>query len=350
MDMTTNSARHISGRHFSARHLSARAPQQRRWRRTGVAAALLFAALAAHAQQQQQQPQPPAHRSPEPAAAGSSRSAPAHLAKAGISCLMSPERVTDIGAPVIGVVAMIKVDTGDVVRQGELLIALRDEVENAGVRTAELRSRIDADEGVAAANLDLANQRLQRSTQLEQQGFVSGQSTEQARAEREVALQRLELARGQRQVLQRELGVVRAQLGQRAIHSPFNGVVVERFVNTGERVEDKPMLRIAMLDPLRVELVMPASRFGSVVVNDRITVQPELPNVAPVVATVTRIDKVIDGASNTFRVRLNLPNPGNRLPAGARCRVQTPTLAAEQEAAPKAIGARSEPPRSGHAG
>jgi RND family efflux transporter MFP subunit len=256
----------------------------------------------------------------------SPRQAAPRAAKSGVSCLMTPERVADIGSPVIGVVSAVQVDTGDEVREGQLLVALRAEVESAGVQAAEMRARIDADERAAAANLVLTSQRLQRSIQLEQQGFVSNQSTEQARAENEVAAQKLEQARGQKKVSLRELGVVRAQLGQRTVRSPFNGVVTERFVNAGERVEDKPMLRVAMLDPLRVELVMPASRFGTMSVNDTVSVQPELLNVAAVTARVTRIDKVIDGASNTFRVRLNLPNPGNKLPAGARCRVQLPAL------------------------
>jgi multidrug efflux pump subunit AcrA (membrane-fusion protein) len=85
---------------------------------------------------------------------------------------------------------------------------------------------------------------------------------------------------------------------------------------------------LAKLDPLRVDLVMPSSRYGSVALHDQISVQPDLPGAAPVMARVTRIDKVIDVASNTFRVRLNLPNPGHRLPAGARCRVELPPVEA----------------------
>jgi multidrug efflux pump subunit AcrA (membrane-fusion protein) len=45
-------------------------------------------------------------------------------------------------------------------------------------------------------------------------------------------------------------------------------------------------------------------------------------------ARVTHVDKIIDAASNTFRVRLSLPNPGNRLPAGARCKVDESSLSA----------------------
>lgn len=273
-------------------------------------------------------------------AAGSS----ARAARSGISCLMGPERVADIGTQVVGVVSFIKVDSGDEVRAGQPLVGLRAEVEQAGVLAAEVRARIDADERAAEANLSLARQRLERSVQLEKQGFVSHQASEQARAEEAVAAQKLEQARGQKLVSQRELGVVRAQLAQRTLHSPFDGIVVERFVNTGERVEDKPLLRVAMLDPLRVELVLPASRYGSLREGDSLAVQPELPGVAAVQARVTRIDKMIDGASNTFRARLSLPNPGHRLPAGARCRVEMPGAAAAAAAAPAPAPAPQQRP------
>ena len=48
---------------------------------------------------------------------------------------------------------------------------------------------------------------------------------------------------------------------------------------------------------------------------------PELFNRASVVATVKTVDRLIDAASNTFRVRLELPNPNGALPAGLRCKV-----------------------------
>ena len=55
------------------------------------------------------------------------------------------------------------------------------------------------------------------------------------------------------------------------------------------------------------------------------SVLPELAGVSAVSARVTHVDRVIDVASNTFRVRLSLPNPGQALPAGARCKVQLPS-------------------------
>lgn len=278
---------------------------------------------------------PPVSSAPSPGASVPAVPAPAptaptapRTAKPTLGCLISPERVADVGSPVVGVVADIPVDNGSVVQAGQTLVVLRSDVEQAGLQAAQARSAIEADVHAAKANLMLAHQRHARAIELLGEGFVSSQAVEQARAERDVADQKLQQARGQQVVSQQELRVVEAQLGQRTVRSPFRGVVVERFVNAGERVEDKPLLRLAMLDPLRVEIVMPASRWGSVAVQQSLSVVPELPGAVSMPARVTHVDKIIDAASNTFRVRLSLPNPGNRLPAGARCKVDEPGLSA----------------------
>ena len=271
----------------------------------------------------------------------------ARPAKQPVACLIGPERVADIGSPVVGVVSAMNVDSGDEVHEGQALVLLRSDVESANVHAAEARAIIDADVRAAEANLELARQRHVRAKELQDQGFVSSQATDQARAEHDVAAQKLEQARGQKQVSARELGIVQAQLGQRTVRSPFTGVVTDRFINAGERVEEKPMLRLAMLNPLRVELVLPASRYGTVVLNDRVSVIPDLPGAAPAMARVTLVDKVIDAASNTFRVRMSLPNPGHKLPAGARCRVDLAPVVADTPATTKPAPAAAAQPGKG---
>jgi multidrug efflux pump subunit AcrA (membrane-fusion protein) len=111
-------------------------------------------------------------------------------------------------------------------------------------------------------------------------------------------------------------------------------VVVERLAQEGERVEDRPIVRVAQLDPLRVELVMPAARWGSVDRGDVVTLLPDLPGGGKLMAKVTHVDKTLDAASNTFRVRLALPNPDYKVPAGARCRVDEPSADASPTANP----------------
>ena len=100
------------------------------------------------------------------------------------------------------------------------------------------------------------------------------------------------------------------------------------------------MVRIAVIDPLRVELLVPTALYGSLAKGDKIAVMPELPGAESQTATVQQVDKVFDAASNSFRVRLRLPNPGNKLPAGLRCKAEVP--GADALAPPPA--ARPAPP------
>ena len=52
------------------------------------------------------------------------------------------------------------------------------------------------------------------------------------------------------------------------------------------------------------------------------TIVPELPEYGEQTATVSIEDKVIDSASNTFGVRLELPNAELQMPSGLKCLVR----------------------------
>ncbi len=267
--------------------------------------------------------------------------------RGAVGCLIGPERTADIGSPVTGVIAAIRVERGDAVHKGQVLALLEQDVERANWQAAVVRSGIDADLRSAEANYALARERHERMASLVDTGAIAALSIDQARAEQDVAQQRVEQARGQQKVSLQELGVARAQLAQRTLKAPFDGVIVERLTHEGERVEDRPLLRIAQLDPLRVELVMPATRWGTVQVREPLMILPELPGAKPVEATVTHVDRMLDAASNTFRVRLSLPNPQHRLPAGARCRLEgAPGGTADKAAAPPAPAASGAAPAS----
>ena len=238
-----------------------------------------------------------------------------------LGCLIEPHRVIDVGSPVIGVVESVKVERGDRIAKGDVIAVLRADVERAAVGVAASRAKVAAEVQAAQANHELARQKHNRAIELRRQNFISAQALEQARAEAEVAEQRLAQAREQRGISARELQLAEAQLGLRTIRSPVDGVIVERYMSGGERVEEKPIVRVATVDPLRVELVVPAALYGTIATGAMLTVTPELPTASPRQAKVTLVDSVIDGPSNTFRVRLELPNPNYELPAGLRCKV-----------------------------
>ena len=111
-------------------------------------------------------------------------------------------------------------------------------------------------------------------------------------------------------------------LKQRLLISPIDGVVTERLLVPGEyRNEQSPILTLAQIDPLRVEVFVPTSQYGRIRIGSSAQIHPQQPIGGSYPAIVTVVDQVLDAASGTFGVRLALPNPGLRLPAGIRCKV-----------------------------
>ncbi|MBK7664782.1 MAG: efflux RND transporter periplasmic adaptor subunit [Sterolibacteriaceae bacterium] len=251
-----------------------------------------------------------------------------------LACLIEPEQVAEVGSPVVGVIESIRVERGDPVQKGQILAVLRADLERAAVEVAQTRVEAAGEVRAAQASLDFAVQQRTRAEDLFEKKFISHQALDQARTEADVAEQKLVQARDQKRLSHRELGLATAQVAQRVIRSPIDGVVADRYLSPGERVEEKPLLRVAKVNPLRVQVIVPTSLYGRIQPGSSAMVLPELPNAAPASGRVTLVDKVVDAASNTFRVRLELPNPDLAVPAGLRCKADFGFEAIAQRAAP----------------
>ena len=110
------------------------------------------------------------------------------------------------------------------------------------------------------------------------------------------------------------------RLGQQLnIDDPY---LVERFMHPGEFPKQEKILKIAQIDPLRVEVYAPVALLGKITVGSTAYVKPEPPVPGEYAAKVTVVDRVVDAASGTFGVRLELPNHELKLPAGLKCTVR----------------------------
>jgi hypothetical protein len=86
-------------------------------------------------------------------------------------------------------------------------------------------------------------------------------------------------------------------------------------------------MTIAQIDPLNVEIFVPMALYGTFSVGMEVTVSGEQPVGGRYTATVEVVDPLIDPRSNTFGIRLLLPNPGKKIPAGLRCKLGFPRQA-----------------------
>ena len=238
-----------------------------------------------------------------------------------LACLIQPYQEAEIGSQVIGVLDRVMVERGDFVTRGQPVALINSDVERAHMASAKLKAEANADLKGAASNREFTRKKKLRTEDLYKKNFVSQQASDQAATEDQLADMKLRQAQEQQRVALQEYALAQAQLAQRTIRSPLSGVVVERYLSDGERIEEKPVLKVATIDPLRVEVIVPAAYFAKIKTGMSAMVKPEVSEAEPRGAKVIVVDRVIDAASNSFRVRLELPNPGYQLPPGLRCKV-----------------------------
>ncbi|MBL8383328.1 MAG: efflux RND transporter periplasmic adaptor subunit [Burkholderiales bacterium] len=213
-----------------------------------------------------------------------------------LECLVEPHMVVNVGSSVDGVLEQVLVNRGDQVRRGQVVARLQSGVEAAAAKLSEAR-------------VEFARRKLERSKSLVDKQLISTQEMDELATE--VKLREEELRKDEE------------TLKLRTIVSPIDGVVVERRLTPGEfiRTDKSVVLRLAQIDPLNIEVIAPARMFRTVQVgmSGRVSLAPMFPGSHA--AKVVVVDKVVDAASGTLGVRLQLPNPENRIPAGIKCSV-----------------------------
>ena len=235
--------------------------------------------------------------------------------------LIEPHKVVNVGAGVAGIIKKVTVDRGDFVKKGQVLATLQSGVEKAAMELARARSELIAGIELRQARLEFAKREELRADDLHSKEAVPLQEKEEAETGKLIAQAEFREAIERNQLAELELGQTREVLKRRTIRSPITGVVVERFLCPGEFVDDQPILQIAQIDPLNVEVIIPVGLLGSIKVGTGGTVKPEAPLGGVYAAEVKIVDRVVDAASGTFGVRLELPNPDYSLPAGLKCKV-----------------------------
>jgi len=216
-----------------------------------------------------------------------------------MECLVEPSLKVSVSSAVPGVLEEVKVDRGSPVKKGQVLATLVSGVERAIFESAKAKAAF-------------AERKLERTREMYRKQMISiGEKDE---LETQWELLKLE---------QRE---AEERLKQRTMLSPCDGVVVNRMNSPGEFVQEKPILDLVQLNPLRVEVVVPVRLYGKIKAGMTGMVEWEAPIGGTYPATVKIVDSVVDAASGTIGVRLELPNPNLKLPAGTKCSVRFPGL------------------------
>ncbi|MEX0923168.1 MAG: efflux RND transporter periplasmic adaptor subunit [Rhodovibrionaceae bacterium] len=206
------------------------------------------------------------------------------------------ERSTVLRAETFGRVVEVLVRDGETVEEGQLLIRIAD-----SERTAQLEE--------AQALLEQRRIELNASSKLSESGY---------RAETQVAAARAAYRTAQAQVEQAQAAVDRLTL-----LAPFSGIVDERMVEVGEYLDvGDSVARLLDLDPLIVTAQVSERNVGNLKLGDQATAT--LITGQKVTGNISHISAAAQEATRTYRIEMEVDNPGSTFPAGMSAELDLP--------------------------
>ena len=208
---------------------------------------------------------------------------------AAIGSVAAVQGVT-VSADMPGIVDRIAIDSGRMVRAGEVLVQLDSRQEQAQLQAA-----------IAQRDLSLLN--LNRARGLSDEGIVSRADYDRAAAEHKQAEARV--------------GEIRAAIARKTIRAPFGGMLGIRQVNLGQYLAGgDPVVPLQSLDPIFVNFTVPQQEVSRLQVGGEVRVSADSMKGAPFAGRITAINSVVDEATRNVQVQATFANPQGRLRPG----------------------------------
>jgi RND family efflux transporter MFP subunit len=203
-----------------------------------------------------------------------------------------------------GQVSRVFVDAGQWVEQGQVLVSIE-----RSVQIQQIAGQ-DAQIGVARADLQLAQNELERALKLVDRGFISKADVDRKTAARDSARARLRVAEAQ-------LGELRARTARLDIRAPVGGYILERNVEPGQTVSAGSGILFRMAQGGQLELQAQLSEADLAVVSVGVSA-----SVTPVgtdqvfTGQIWQISPLINADSRQGIARIALPFDNALKPGG----------------------------------
>lgn len=146
-----------------------------------------------------------------------------------------------LAVEVSGVVNELMVDVGDMVKKGDTLLKLND------YNYRQIVTQVEATLAGLAAQIELAQYQLQQAQRLAKQNNISEELQRQRRAE-------LAVLRSEKKFQEMALSMAKYNVRSAVLSAPFDGVVVERYAQLGQLVDQSvPLLRLVSVGNRLIE-------------------------------------------------------------------------------------------------
>jgi membrane fusion protein, multidrug efflux system len=203
---------------------------------------------------------------------------------------MAAVRGVTVSADLPGIVDQILFESGQAVREGQMLAILDTRQEQAQMAAAE-------------AQRVLARLNFNRMQELLDQRVISKAEYDSATA--------------QSRETEARVGEIRAAIERKTIRAPFSGILGIRQVNKGQYLAGgDPLVALQSLNPIYVNFGVPQQAIGQVRVGRGVRITTESLGNVGFDGRVTAIDSVVDSTTRNIQVQATLSNPDGKLRPG----------------------------------
>jgi len=197
------------------------------------------------------------------------------------SATLEAERDVQVFAEAQRRVVELRVEEGDAVRGGELLIRLQDDAQRSALNKAEIELR-------------QATREHGRQKSLYERSLVSEQVFNDAA-----------LIFDQAEIVVED---ARRNLAYTEVRAPFSGIVTERMVNVGDYVTlNQPLFRVIDFDSIVARIYVPEKELPALATGLDARLKAEAIGAMEFVGTVDRISPVVDPGTGTVKVTVATP-------------------------------------------
>jgi membrane fusion protein (multidrug efflux system) len=196
----------------------------------------------------------------------------------------------EISADLPGTVDVVAFDSGQSVREGDILAKLDTRQELAQLAAAE-------------AQRELARVNFERM-----QGLLDEQVVSRAEFDRATA----DLRQGEARV-----GEIRSAIDRKTIRAPFTGLLGIRHVNRGQYLSaGDALVTLQSLNPIYVNFGVPQQAMAELHVGRDVRISSADGKGAGFTGHITAVDSLVDEATRNVQAQATLPNPGGLLRPG----------------------------------
>lgn len=248
------------------------------------------------------------------------------LSKMGPSLqgLTKPRKFSELTAKVAGGIKTIYVQEGDVVPQGSPLALIDDQSAQAAVKVAEVLANQVGQIERCKLDLQIEDQRLSRLKSVVNSNATSQLELWEKKASRDQKKAILDEAIEAADVAHAQLLQAQVDLESHKIVAPFTGQVIQIMKKIGTAPQlGEPVMVLADLSELEVEMHLPLSQFGKIRVGDQLQLNAKQPVNRAIPAKVMSVSPLINPTSNTFRCLFVIDNRDKSLPAGFAVTLQS---------------------------